>query len=196
MLELNAIFHRKENCILANDCVVEKIIPLSGSDFDRFSSNMIRDWDFIKDNADLMYVSRSGIYHCILVTGEGRENGILVESEGAGYARYAAHVPRVHSIIAAHNRSQALIALEQKLTAFVDHLADEYLNQLEHSDSASVYLPGKAIDFDIHMESGDTLWDAVTDMVGQRLREYDLDMEIDNGDLILTRGEPEMEMKM
>ena len=53
-----------------------------------------------------------------------------------------------------------------------------------------------AKDFDIDMETGDTLCNAVIEMLGERLQEYDFDMEIDNGDLILTRGEPEMEMKM
>ena len=100
MLTLNAVFHRKENNLEPKECVVENIIPLSGTEFDRFSSNLLRDWDFIKDNADLMYMDGGGVYHCLLVTGDGRANGILIESEGMGYARYSAHVPRVHSLVA------------------------------------------------------------------------------------------------
>lgn len=36
---------------------------------------------------------QEGIYHCLLVTGEGRRDGVLVESEGYRYARYASYVP-------------------------------------------------------------------------------------------------------
>lgn len=33
------------------------------------------------------------MYHCLLVTGEGRRDGVLVEAEGYDYARYASYVP-------------------------------------------------------------------------------------------------------
>lgn len=123
MLKLNAIFHRKDDNLHPRSCVVEKVIPLTGAQFRRFASDMLSDWDFIKDNVDLMRMDSDGTYHCILVTGEGCENGILVESEGSTYARYAAHVPHVHSIIAA-NRYPAIADLTNKLTAMADHIVE------------------------------------------------------------------------
>lgn len=36
---------------------------------------------------DLM-CEKDGVWHCLLVTGEGMEDGVLVESEGSSYARY------------------------------------------------------------------------------------------------------------
>ena len=52
------------------------------------------DYQFIAENTDLMYVEHeddnSWISHCLLVMGESSDDGILVESEGADYARYSA----------------------------------------------------------------------------------------------------------
>ena len=45
------------------------------------------------ENKDLMCQDKEGVYHCLLVTGEGRKDGVLVEAEGYDYARYASYVP-------------------------------------------------------------------------------------------------------
>lgn len=36
---------------------------------------------------------KDGVWHCLLVAGEGMDEGVLVESEGSAYARYSAFVP-------------------------------------------------------------------------------------------------------
>ena len=46
-----------------------------------------------------MHGDSNGVYHCLLLTGEGRNDGLLVESEGYGYCRYASHVPNVSGLI-------------------------------------------------------------------------------------------------
>ena len=63
---------------------------------------MLDDYDFIRNNIDLMYCDREGVYHCLLVVGEDRPDGILVESEGSSYARYAAFLPNACDFLAAH----------------------------------------------------------------------------------------------
>jgi len=72
---------------------VEKIIRLADRDFENFIQNPLGDQDFVKDNIGLMHMDKNGIYHCLLVTGEGHRDGVLVEAEGYGYARYASYVP-------------------------------------------------------------------------------------------------------
>jgi hypothetical protein len=196
MLKLNAIFHRKEDNLNPRSCVVEKVIPLSGAAFDSFSANMLRDQEFIADNAELMHVDRDGVYHCLLVTGEGRDDGILIQSEGVTYARYASHVPHVHSVIAAQNQSPALAALGEKLSALADYLADSYLTLLDVSDRAVLYLSGQARDFDIDISYSEVLRNTIIDMVGERLEGHDLDMEFENDDLIVTSREQDMQMGM
>mgnify|MGYP000160968950 CR=1 FL=1 len=44
-------------------------------------------------------LENEGARHCLLVTGEGMEDGVLVESVGASYARYFAFVPSVSGIL-------------------------------------------------------------------------------------------------
>jgi hypothetical protein len=182
MLQLNANFQYKDATIRAKDCIVEKTIQLSGEQFDMFSKRLLTDWDFIKDNIPSMFFDEDGAYHCLLVTGEGRQDGILVQSEGYNYARYAAHVPHINSIIAAQTQSQSLTDLNQKLIGFTEYLVAELL----HNEGVAMHLAGQAKDFDIDMESNDTLCNVVTDMVAARMKEHNLDMEMVEGELTIT----------
>ena len=72
---------------------IEKKVCLSAGEFEEFLRNPLEGLPCIEENIDLMQEDRDGIYHCLLVTGEGRRDGVLVESEGYGYARYASYVP-------------------------------------------------------------------------------------------------------
>lgn len=72
---------------------VEKIIRLADKDFENFLQSPMDYQEYIKENTGLMHMDKSGIYHCLLVTGEGHRDGVLVEAEGYGYARYASYVP-------------------------------------------------------------------------------------------------------
>ena len=72
---------------------VEKTIRLADRDFEDFLQNPMDYQEFIKENVDLMHKDETGVYHCLLVTGEGHRDGVLVEAEGYGYARYASYVP-------------------------------------------------------------------------------------------------------
>ena len=72
---------------------VEKKVCLPAGEFEEFLKNPLEDMPCIVENVDLMQEDREGIYHCLLITGEGRRDGVLVESEGYRYARYASYVP-------------------------------------------------------------------------------------------------------
>ena len=45
------------------------------------------------------FYEKDGVWHCLLVAGEGMDEGVLVESEGSAYARYSAFVPFAQEII-------------------------------------------------------------------------------------------------
>ena len=72
---------------------IEKKVCLPAGEFEEFLKNPLGDMPCIVENIDLMQEDQEGIYHCLLVTGEGRRDGVLVESEGYRYARYASYVP-------------------------------------------------------------------------------------------------------
>lgn len=71
--------------------VVEKIIELTLFQYEEFAKDLLKDFDFIEDNIALMYIDSESILHTILIKEEGKHEGILVESEGYNYARYAAY---------------------------------------------------------------------------------------------------------
>lgn len=66
--------------------------------------------EFIKEHRDLMYQDRDGVSHCLLVLGEGEEDGILVESEGSLYARYSALLPNARSYMQKNIQTMARIS--------------------------------------------------------------------------------------
>ena len=68
-----------------------KVIQLSAQQFQHFSANLLRDMPFITANKGLTGYDK-GVTRCLLVTTKRNRDGILVNSEGFDYARYAAYV--------------------------------------------------------------------------------------------------------
>lgn len=101
MLKTQAIFERKVNNFAATDCIIEKIVELSESEYKSFRTNLLRDSVFISENKEHMYMDRKGTYHCLLVLGENQPEGVLVESEGYDYARYASLLPGARDFVMA-----------------------------------------------------------------------------------------------
>ena len=119
-----AAFKCKDPAMETQDCVIEKIIRLSGAEYDHFASNMLKDYDFIKDNAGHMYHGEAGRRHCLLVMGEGRRDGILVESQGYDYARYTSLLPNAEDFLTVE-RYPDLADLNKKLVDMVDFIAGQ-----------------------------------------------------------------------
>lgn len=72
--------------------VIEKVIELDPVGFKHFSENLHEDYDFIHDCIPLMGMDLDTLTcHCVLIKEVGASDGILVESEGYDYARYAAY---------------------------------------------------------------------------------------------------------
>lgn len=96
---MKAIFERKPDSFARRleEININKIIVLDEFDFLSVLEHPYRKYDFIESNGYLMGCV-DGIYQCILLVGEGRTDGLLVESEGAAYCRYAAYIPDVSFI--------------------------------------------------------------------------------------------------
>lgn len=97
-MKINVPFRRKDVEIETKPCMVEKTVELPADLFAYFSRNLLDDYDFILENIDFMYQDKDGVNHCLLVLGEGQDDGILVESEGSAYARYSAFVPNARQL--------------------------------------------------------------------------------------------------
>lgn len=77
-----------------SEYVIAKTIELEPAAYREFSNDLLEDREFIEENIMKMYreyVAGEDIWHCLLIKAKGGHDGILVESEGYGYARYAAY---------------------------------------------------------------------------------------------------------
>ena len=110
-MNARAIFRRKEACFEPSECEIEKVIHLSDSDFARFQQMLLDNYDFLHENAELMRVE-NGVTHCLLVVGETFEDGILVNSEGSDYARYAAYFPNAKSFLLTQGQTRQVVQAE------------------------------------------------------------------------------------
>lgn len=125
-MELNAIFHRKQPEFEPQRCIVTKIIELDDIDFREFRSNMMQDWDFIDENVPLMGFDENEIRHCMLVLGEDFDDGVLVDSQGATYARYASFVPGARELL--------LMAQQMAELKFANQIAQIEAADLDRAD--------------------------------------------------------------
>lgn len=74
----------------ADNVVVEEVVELKRDDFIKFSDRLLADYEFLAKRKDKMFQANDGVWHCILVKECGADQGVLIESEGYDYARYAA----------------------------------------------------------------------------------------------------------
>ena len=99
MLNLQAVFERKTNEFPVRDCVIEKIVELSEEEYRQFKNNLLRDTGFIAESADFMLMDGNGLNHCLLVLDKNNSEGVLIQSEGYDYARYASLLPGARDFI-------------------------------------------------------------------------------------------------
>lgn len=114
---MKTMFERKPSDFRPSEFVVAKTIQLSADMFESVLKAPLRDYDFIEAHKDLMYCDENKVFHCLLLTGEGRSDGILVESEGYAYCRYAAYVPEVLALC-----SSALQELNERMVNAVNYI--------------------------------------------------------------------------
>ena len=75
------------------------MVVLPDDQYDQFTKNMLREYEFIRQHQDEMY-QEGDVVHCILVKGQNSQDGVLVNSEGGSYARYTAYLPAAESFLA------------------------------------------------------------------------------------------------
>ena len=101
-LVINTNLLRKESEFKTKACVVEKAIAVPHSEFESLKRNPLQDNDLIADNVDLMYCDSDDNYHCLLIYDKEQGDGLLIESEGAPYARYSQYIPNAKLLYENH----------------------------------------------------------------------------------------------
>ena len=90
-------FFRKahiEDLLPTDEVLVKKVVTLEIEKFRKFENGLLDDYDFIKENKEHMFIDENGVWNAILVTANEIDYGILVQSEGYDYARYAAFISK------------------------------------------------------------------------------------------------------
>ena len=91
------------------------MVYLPDEKYQQFLKNMTDDYDFIRQHRDEMF-QEGEVVHCILVKGENSTDGILVNSEGSGYARYAAYFPAADSFLREQQQEQQAQPQRREIT--------------------------------------------------------------------------------
>lgn len=99
MLITKAILQRKISEFNTQNCVIEGIELMNGSEFEEFSNNLLEDRDFIIERKEEMYRDSMGQIHVLLALDRDGGDGILIDSQGHNYARYTAFMPNIKPYI-------------------------------------------------------------------------------------------------
>lgn len=120
---MKTVFEHKPDFTF-REFAVEKTVTIPARKLEEMLRHPMRSHEVILENAGVMGVDGDGVYHCLLVTGEGRTDGLLVESEGSGCARYASYVPEATAL-----RYPTLSKLNRELAEAVDAIIAEGTSQ-------------------------------------------------------------------
>lgn len=79
---------------------ITKVIELPTDQYRRYMNELLRDVSFISRNVtDMRFDGKTETFLCLFVTCRDANTGLLVESEGFGYARYAAFIPEKKALV-------------------------------------------------------------------------------------------------
>lgn len=132
-LIINANLLRKESEFRTKSCVVEKAIAVSHDAFENLKRHPLRDHRLIAENADLMYCDKDGNYHCLLIYDQKQGDGLLIESEGMAYARYAQYIPGAKELVDRQQSHEiSLTNSENGLINLLGEMADRIVNDVCH----------------------------------------------------------------
>lgn len=94
-IDAYVIMERKAPRILTDSYTVGDVIVLTEKEYFSLYNNLLRDRDYFEERKHMDYDS-------ILILGEGQKDGILVDTQGYSYARYAALVPFARLLVDEH----------------------------------------------------------------------------------------------
>lgn len=132
-LIINANLLRKESEFRTRSCVVEKAIAVSHDAFENLKRHPLRDHRLIAENADLMYCDNDDNYHCLLIYDQEQGDGLLIESEGMAYARYAQYIPGAKELVDRQQSHEiSLTNSEKKILNLLGEMAERIANAVQH----------------------------------------------------------------
>ncbi len=134
-LILNANMICKSSGFKPQKCTVEKVIEVSGAEFQHFiEAPTLRNYYLPQYKKLMGYYDNS--YHGVLFVNMENGDGLLVNSEGYDYARYSQYIPNALGLICQHDQTAAL----DNLKTHMDACIDKWLEQNENEDKFGIPL--------------------------------------------------------
>ena len=122
-LKFNSTLEHKSPSYAPYQIEVEKVIPLYGKRFEQMRDHPLDDCPEIIENRELMYME-GNTAHCILFLDANGSDGILVEAEGADYARKSEFISNARAIIEQSELTHGERQLHAELKAMADRIAE------------------------------------------------------------------------
>ncbi len=132
-LILNTALLRKESEFRTKSCLVEKAIAVSHGEFEYLKSHPLRENDLIAEHSEMMFCDCDEVYHCLLIYDKENGDGLLIESEGASYARYAQYIPRARELVERQRSPEiSLTNSENRLLNLLSEAAERIANAVRY----------------------------------------------------------------
>jgi hypothetical protein len=135
-LVINANLLRKEPEFGTRVCVVEKAEAVTHEKFEHLKRHPMQDNDLIAENTDLMFCDINNEYHCLLIYDEDQGDGLLIESEGAPYARYAQYIPNAKLLYENHMQTH-LQEMKFYCPLEISRWDDDEYNEISPNEAAA-----------------------------------------------------------
>lgn len=127
-LFINANMVCKADRFEPKKCAVEKVIEVSDTEFKNFIEKPMERNYYLPQYKELMGFY-DDVYHGVLFVNRESGDGLLVNSEGADYARYSQYIPNARDIVHQHEQSPALDDLKIHMDCCIDRWLKQYVNQ-------------------------------------------------------------------
>ena len=191
-LIINTNLLRKESEFRTRSCVVEKAIAVPHAEFDELKRHPLRDNRLIAENADMMYCDKDGSYHCLLIYDQKQGDGLLIESEGMAYARYAQYIPRARELVERQRSPEiSLTNSENRLLDLLGEMAERIANAVQHGYS-DFTIDDVLQDLDCDF---DEVKEMMTHTIAKKLSKMDGIVSVDVSDLDIP-FQPDISVKM
>ena len=123
-LVINTNLLRKESEFKTYTCVVEKAVPVSTEEFERLKHAPMCNNDLISENLNSMWYG-NGVHHCLLIYDDKNGDGLVIESEGSKFARYAQYIPKARELVERHQNPEIQLTNgERKLHELLNETAE------------------------------------------------------------------------
>lgn len=132
-LIINTNLLRKESEFRTKSCVVEKAVAVSHNEFENLKRHPLHDNKLISENVDIMYCDSDDNYHCLLIYDEEKGDGLLIESEGAAYARYSQYIPMAKELVEMNQNPVILLTNSEKKLHELLHEMTDRIAEFSHS---------------------------------------------------------------